>query len=40
MKMKFKDVHHALNYLLQKDKQETEQNQRKNRIGFKINEDD
>jgi len=39
MKMKFKDIHHALNYLLKKDKLETEQSQRK-RIGFKTNGDD
>ena len=31
----FKDVYDAINYLLQKDKQETEQRERK-RIGFKI----
>ena len=31
---KFKDVYEAINYLLTKDKQETEQKQRK-RIGFK-----
>ena len=31
----FKDVNEALNYLLQKDKQETEQKERK-RIGFKT----
>jgi len=30
----FKDVHEAINYLLNKDKQETEQKERK-RIGFK-----
>ena len=30
----FKDIYKALNYLLQKDKQETEQKKRK-RIGFK-----
>ncbi|HXH19610.1 MAG TPA: ORF6N domain-containing protein [Chitinophagales bacterium] len=30
----FKDIYEALNYLLQKDKQETEQRERK-RIGFK-----
>jgi hypothetical protein len=29
----FKDVYEAINYLLQKDKQETEQRKRK-RIGF------
>jgi hypothetical protein len=32
---KFKDVYEAINYLLQKDNQETEQKQRK-RIGFKT----
>jgi hypothetical protein len=32
---KFKDVYEALNYLLQKDKQQKEQSERK-RIGFKI----
>lgn len=32
----FKDVYEALNYLLQKDKQETDQKQRK-RIGYKTN---
>jgi ORF6N domain len=32
---KFKDVYEAINYLLQKDKQETEHQQRR-RIGFKI----
>ena len=32
--MQFKDVYQAINYLLNKDKQQTEQNQRK-RIGFK-----
>jgi phage regulator Rha-like protein len=31
----FKDVYEAINYLLQKDKQETEQKERK-RIGFKT----
>ncbi len=31
---RFKDVYEAMNYLLQKDKQETEQQKRK-RIGFK-----
>lgn len=30
----FKDIYEALNYLLQKDKQATEQQERK-RIGFK-----
>ena len=30
----FKDVYEAINYLLNKDKQQTEQNQRK-RIGYK-----
>lgn len=34
----FKDVYEAINYLLQKDKQETEQKERK-RIGFNIDED-
>jgi len=34
----FKDVYEAINYLLQKDKQETEQQERK-RIGFKSNND-
>ena len=34
----FKDVYEAINYLLQKDKQETEQKQR-NKIGFKRNEE-
>ena len=32
----FKDVYEALNYLLNKDKHKTEQNQRK-RIGYKTN---
>jgi hypothetical protein len=32
----FKDVYEALNYLLTKEKQESEQNQRK-RIGYKTN---
>ena len=31
----FKDVYEAINYLLQKDKQETEHQQRR-RVGFKI----
>jgi hypothetical protein len=35
----FKDVYDALNYLLQKDKQETGQKERK-RIGFKIKNND
>lgn len=35
MKIKFKDIHQAMNYLLQKDKQEVEQKDRK-RIGFKV----
>lgn len=35
----FKDVYEAINYLLQKDKQETEQKERK-RIGFNIDKDD
>ena len=34
----FKDVYEAINYLLQKDKQETEQQERK-QIGFKSNKD-
>ena len=34
MNWKFKDVYEALNYLLKKDKQETEQKER-NRIGNK-----
>ena len=34
MQIKFKDIHQALNYLLAKDQQETEQKERK-RIGFK-----
>lgn len=34
----FKDVHEAINYLLQKDKQVTEQKER-NRIGFKTGKD-
>ena len=34
----FKDVYEALNHLLQKDKQETEQRERK-RIGFKTGSD-
>lgn len=34
---KFKDVYEALDYLLQKDKMETEQNTRR-RIGFKREE--
>jgi len=34
----FKDVYEALKYLLQKDKQETEQRERK-RIGFNIDKD-
>ena len=33
----FKDVYEAINYLLQKDKQDTEQTERK-RIGYKSNE--
>lgn len=33
----FKDVYEALNYLLTKDRQETNQQQR-NRIGYKINQ--
>lgn len=33
----FKDVYEAINYLLQKDKQETEQKERK-QIGYKIKE--
>ena len=36
---KFKDVYEALNYLLQKDKQQTEQNKRK-RIGFRKAEEE
>ena len=35
---KFKDVYEAINYLLQKDKQEIEYKERK-RIGFKIRGD-
>ena len=35
----FKDVYEAINYLLQKDKQVTEQKERK-RIGFKIKHND
>ena len=35
----FKDVYEAITYLLQKDKLETEQSQRK-RIGFKTGKDD
>jgi len=34
----FKDVYEAINYLLQKDKQDTEQTERK-RIGYKSNEE-
>lgn len=34
----FKDVYETINYLLQKDKQETEQKKRK-RIGFNIDKD-
>ena len=34
MSIKFKDIHQALNYLTQKDKQEIDQNQRK-KIGYK-----
>jgi len=34
MQLKFKDIHQALNYLLQKDKHEIDQNQRK-QIGYK-----
>ena len=33
----YKDVYEAINYLLQKDKQETEQQERK-RIGFKSDD--
>ncbi len=36
MNVKFKDIHQALNYLLQKDNVQTEQENRK-RIGFKNN---
>jgi hypothetical protein len=36
---KFKDVYEALNYLLQKDKQQTEQSKRK-RIGFRKAEEE
>jgi hypothetical protein len=35
---KFKDVHEAINYLLKKDKEETEHKQRR-RIGFKQNDE-
>lgn len=35
MKIKFKDIHQALNYLLKRDKQEIDQKQR-GRIGFKV----
>lgn len=35
----FKDVYEAINYLMQKDKLEVEQKQRR-RIGFKRGEDD
>lgn len=31
----FKDVYEAINYLIQKDRQETNQNERK-QIGYKI----
>lgn len=37
MQIKFKDIHAALNYLLQKDEQEKQQKKRK-RIGFKAND--
>ncbi len=37
MNIKFKDIHQALNYLLQKDKVELDQQSRK-RIGFKTSE--
>ena len=36
MNIKFKDIHQALNYLLNKDKTQTEQ-QNRERIGFKTN---
>lgn len=35
MNIKFKDIHQAMNYLLQKDKVQIEQQNRK-RIGFKT----
>jgi len=35
MNLKFKDIHQALNYILQKDKQQKEQSERKP-IGFKT----
>ena len=36
MSIKFKDIHQALNFLLAKDKQDTDQKKRK-RIGYKQN---
>lgn len=39
MNVKFKDIHQAMNYLLQKDKVQIEQ-QNRERIGFKITEKD
>ncbi len=38
MNIKFKDIHQALNYLLEKDQQQSEHEQCK-RIGFKTNMD-
>jgi len=35
MNVKFKDIHQALNYLLQKDKVQIEQQERE-RIGFRT----
>ena len=37
MNVKFKDIHQALNYLLQKDKVQIDQ-QNRERIGFKTND--
>ena len=39
MNIKFKDIHQALNYLLQKDKVQIEQHNRE-RIGFKTDRKD
>ena len=37
MNIKFKDIHQAMNYLLQKDKVQVKQ-QNRERIGFKTSE--